>query len=40
MAQTVESLTAEIGRIVAGFELTTIVLNPSSRNTFSAWQPA
>ena len=26
--------------IVAGFELTTIVRNPSSRRTFSAWQPA
>ena len=26
--------------IVAGFELTTIVRNPSSRSTFSAWQPA
>jgi hypothetical protein len=26
--------------IVAGFELTTIVLKPSSRSTFSAWQPA
>jgi len=26
--------------IVAGFELTTIVRNPSSRSTLSAWQPA
>ena len=26
--------------IVAGFELTTIVRKPSSRSTFSAWQPA
>jgi len=26
--------------IVAGFELTTIVRKPSSRRTFSAWQPA
>ena len=26
--------------IVAGFELTTIVRNPSARSTFSAWQPA
>src|SRR3954467_9041327 len=25
--------------IVAGFELTTIVRNPSSRSTLSAWQP-
>jgi hypothetical protein len=26
--------------IVAGFEFTTIVRNPSSRKTFNAWQPA
>src|SRR5262249_36228548 len=26
--------------IVAGFELTTIVLKPSARTTLSAWQPA